>query len=144
MYGIYYNTPINFQDLLEKKDLEKTNIESSIGKYINLVVTSSFGECKFNEMFGCKMWEMDFDLLSNSNTLRDRIKNDVKEAIKMHENRLDLTEVEIIIKDAPAASYNNALRMKKRIHVIISGFIKKTNRPFNFKGHFFVGPLSYI
>ncbi len=144
MYGIYYNIPIKFQDLIEKKDLEKISIEASVVRFINLVATSSFGECKFNELFGCKMWEMDFDLLSDSNTLRDRIKNNIKDAIKMQEQRLELTDVEISIRNTQSASYNNALRMKKRINVAISGFIKKTNRPFQFNGHFFIGPLSYI
>ncbi|MGM5632027.1 GPW/gp25 family protein [Apibacter raozihei] len=144
MYGIYYNTPINFKDIIEKKDIEKTNLESSIARYINLLVTSSFGECKFDETYGCKIWEMDFDLLSDSNTLRDRIKKDIKETIKMHESRLELSEVEISVGIDQSLNHNNALRMKKKISMKILGAVKKTNRPFRFHGHFFVGPLSYI
>lgn len=143
MYGIYYKTPIKFKDLIEKKDLQKTSLEYSIGQFINLVITSSFGECKFNEIFGCKIWETDFDLLSDYNFLRDKIKNDVKEAIEMHESRLELTEMEVYVGNARAASYNNSVRIKKKINIEIKGFIKKTNRPFAFNTHFFVGPLSY-
>lgn len=144
MYGIYYKTPINFKDLIGKKEVEKTNLEHSIAQYINLVATSSYGECKFDEMFGCKIWEMDFDLLSDQNTLKDNIRDALKNAIKLHEYRLELTEIEISITEAKAASYNNNMRMKKKINIVINGNVKKTNRPFNFYGYFFVGPLSYI
>lgn len=143
MYDTYYKTPLKFKDLIEKKDLEKVSLEYSIAQFINIVITSSFGECKFNEIFGCKIWEADFDLLSYPNTLKDRIKNDVKVAIKMQENRLDLTEVEVSIGNVKAASYNNSYRIKKRITIEIKGFIKKTNRDFSFITKFFVGPLSY-
>ncbi|HKX86885.1 MAG TPA: GPW/gp25 family protein [Flavobacterium sp.] len=144
MYGIYYKTPINFKDLIGKKEVEKTNLEHSIAQYINLVATSSYGECKFDEMFGCKIWEMDFDLLSDQNTLKDNIREALKNAIKLHEYRLELTEIEVSITEAKAASYNNNMRMKKKINIVINGNVKKTNRPFNFYGYFFVGPLSYI
>jgi phage baseplate assembly protein W len=143
MYGIYYKTAINFQDIIEKKDLEKTSLEGSIAQYISLVVTSSFGECKFNELFGCEMWETDFDQLSDNNSLRDSIKKDIEKTIKVHESRLKLTNVEVVIGVSQIPSYNNALRLKKKVTMIIQGFIKKTNRPFNFETYFFVGPLSY-
>ena len=144
MYGIYYKTPISFKDLIAKKEIEKTNLEHSIAQYINLVATTSFGECKFDEIFGCKIWETDFDLLSDQNTLKDRIREDLKEAVKLHEYRLELTEIDISITESKASSYNNGLRMKKKVNVVINGNVKKTNRPFNFYGYFYVGPLSYI
>jgi phage baseplate assembly protein W len=144
MYGIYYKTPISFKDLMEKKEIEKTNLEHSIAQYINLVATSSYGECKFDESFGCKIWEMDFDLLSDQNTLKDRIREALIASIKKYEYRLDLGDVEVSITEAKTASYNNNMRMKKKINVVVKGNVKKTNRPFNFFGYFFVGPLSYI
>lgn len=144
MYGIYYKTPIDFKDLMAKKEIDKTNLEHSIAQYINLVATTSFGECKFDELFGCKIWEMDFDLLWDQNTLKDKIKEALKNAIKKHEYRLELTEIEVSITEAKAASYNNNLRMKKKVNIVVNGNVKKTNRAFNFHGYFFVGPLSYI
>lgn len=144
MYGIYYKTPIDFKDLMEKKEIDKTNLEHSIAQFINLSATTSFGECKFDENFGCKIWEMDFDLLSDQNTIKDRIREALISSIKKYEYRLDLTDVEVSITEAKAASYNNNLRMKKKVNVVVNGNVKKTNRAFNFYGYFFVGPLSYI
>lgn len=144
MYGIYYKTPIDFRDLMGKKEIEKTNLEHSMAQFINLVATSSFGECKFDEAFGCKIWEMDFDLLSDQNTIKDRIREALISAIKKYEYRLDLTDIEVTITEAKAASYNNNMRMKKKVNIVVNGNVKKTNRAFNFYGYFFVGPLSYI
>ncbi len=144
MYGIYYKTPVSFKDLMEKKEIEKTNLEHSMAQFINLVATSSYGECKFDESFGCKIWEMDFDLLSDQNTLKDRIREALIFSIKKYEYRLDLADVEVSITEAKSVSYNNNMRMKKKINIVVNGNVKKTNRPFNFYGYFFVGPLSYI
>ncbi len=144
MYGIYYKIPMNFKNLIQKKELDKTNLEHSIAQYINMVATSAYGECKYNETFGCRIWETDFDMLSDQNTMKQKIKQALIDAIKLHESRLNLKEVEVTITEDQVASMDNALRMKKKINVDISGFIKKTNRPFNFYGYFFVGPLSYI
>lgn len=143
MYGVYYKTPIRFKEVMEKKELEKTTLEVSIAQYITMVITSSFGECKFNEHFGCKIWEIDFDLLMDNNTLKERIKNDIRNAITIHETRLDVREVAISISEIRAASYKSQHRMKKRINIQIQGYVKKTNRPFNFQNYFFIGPLSY-
>lgn len=144
MYGIYYKVPMNFKDLMQKKELEKTNLENSVAQYINMAVTSSYGECKYNESFGCKIWETDFDILSDHNTMKQNIKKALTDTIKSLEKRLDLKEVEVTISEDRVASLDNILRMKKKVNVNIDGYILKTNRPFNFYGYFFLGPLSYI
>lgn len=144
MNGFYYNIPLNFKEIIEKKEASKTNLEQSIAQYINLTLTTSFGECKFDELYGCRIWEMDFDILAKSNILKYQIQNDVKDTLQLHENRLDLKEVNVEINEVQSSSYNNALRMKKKVYVSVEGFVKKTNRPFKFNLDFFVGPLSYL
>lgn len=143
MYGIYYKIPIPFKELVQKKEIEKTTLENSIAQYLNLILTSSFGECKFNERFGCKIWEIDFDLLADNTTLKEKIKTDVTDALWLHETRLQLKEVTVTLSETKATAYNNSYRMKKQVAIRVYGHIKKTNRPFDFYSHFFVGPLSY-
>lgn len=144
MNGFYYTIPINFKEIIEKKEAVKTNLEQSIAQYINLTLTTSFGECKFDELYGCRIWEMEFDILAKSNILKYQIQNDVKETLEIHEKRLILKDVNVDINEVRSSSYNNSLRMKKKVYVIVEGFVKKTNRPFKFKLDFFVGPLSYL
>lgn len=144
MKGTYYSSTINFEDLIQKKELQKTNIDNSIAQHINLIITTSFGECKFNEIFGCKIWDSEFDLLVQPKILKENIKKEIKEAIIKYEKRLDLQEVSVSIDDSQAISYNRGFRIKRKINVRIQGSVRLTNRPFKFYSHFFIGPLSYV
>lgn len=144
MKGTYYTSPLKFKDLMSKKELEKTNIENSIAQNINLIITTSYGECKFNEIFGCKIWESEFDLLVPPKILKENLRKEVKDAVIKFEKRLEIQEVIISIDDSQSISYNKGKRIKRRVNVKIRGSVRLTNRPFQFYSHFFIGPLSYI
>ena len=49
MKGTYYNTPIDFKALIEKRDLAKTTLATSIDQQLFLLPTTAWGECKFDE-----------------------------------------------------------------------------------------------
>ena len=49
MKGTYYKTPIDFKALMEKRDLAKTILETSIDQQLFLLATTAWGECKFDE-----------------------------------------------------------------------------------------------
>ncbi len=144
MKGAYYLSPLMFEDLIKKKELEKTNIENSIAQHINLIITTSYGECKFNEVFGCKIWDSQFDLLVQPKILKENIKKEIKDAIMKFEKRLEVEGIDISIDDSHSISYNKGKRIKRKINVKINGSVRLTNRPFKFYSHFFIGPLSYI
>lgn len=142
MKGMYYKIPIDFELVMYKKDAEKISIDNSIAQQIFLIATTSLGECKFDESFGSEIWEMDFDLLKSDNMLREFITNALQKAISMHEKRLQLGDVEVLVQDQ-SIGRSEKKRMKKRINIIVKGLVLETNRPFLFQNSFFVGPLSY-
>ena len=144
MQGTFYKTPLDFSKIFQKQELPKSSIEDSIAQYINIVATSSFGECKFDESFGSKFWETDFDLLVDYSILKNRIAQDLTESISKNETRLKLTEVIVQIREGSIDSPSASMRMKKKVLIQIKGFIIKTDRPFQFQGFFFLGPLSYL
>ncbi|WP_338794238.1 GPW/gp25 family protein (plasmid) [Bernardetia sp. Wsw4-3y2] len=144
MQGTFYKTPLDFSKIFQKQELPKSSIEDSIAQYINIVATSSFGECKFDESFGSKFWETDFDLLVDYSILKNRIAQDLTDSISKHETRLKLTEVIVQIREGSIDSPSASMRMKKKVLIQIKGFIIKTDRPFQFQGFFFLGPLSYL
>ena len=49
MKGTYYKPPIDFKALIEKHDLAKTTLETSIDQQLFLLATTAWGECKFDE-----------------------------------------------------------------------------------------------
>lgn len=142
MQGVYYKVPFDFESLTEKKDADKIALDNSISQNIFLIATTSFGECKFDETYGSEIWEMDFDLLKSDNSLKEFIADTLKKSIAMHERRMKLEDVEVVINDHNLGTLGKK-RMKKRVSISIKGLILETNRPFMFNNSFFVGPLSY-
>ncbi|WP_449399650.1 GPW/gp25 family protein [Chryseobacterium wanjuense] len=96
---MYYKIPIDFELVMHKKDAEKISIDNSIAQQIFLIATTSLGESKFDESFGSEIWEMDFDLLKSDNMVREFITNALHKAISMHEKRLQLSDVEVLVQD---------------------------------------------
>lgn len=139
---MFLKIPIDFNQIIQKKELDTITLEHSIAQRIVLLTTTYFGECKFDETFGCEIWNLDFDFLMSDNILKNTIMNALKESIYMHEQRLIITDVIVDISEQKIQSLDT-YRTKKRIDVRIKGNIKETNRDFNFNGFFFVGPLSY-
>ena len=142
MKGAFYKLPIDFNAIIQKKELEKTSIEHSIAQQIILLATTTFGECKFDETFGSKIWEIDFDLLMNENTLKEIISKTMKQSLVFHEGRIKLNELRVELSEE-MFFVDNVSRAKKRVDIIIDATIKSTNRNFDLRGYFFVGPLSY-
>lgn len=142
MKGAFYKLPIDFGSIIQKKELEKTSLEHSIAQQIILLATTTFGECKFDETYGSKIWEIDFDLLMNENTLKEIISKTMKQSLGQHENRIKIIDIKIELSETKFL-VKDVNRAKKRVDIIIEATVKSTNRPFDFRGYFFVGPLSY-
>ena len=117
MKGIYYKLPIDFEGLIKKQDLAKIALEDSISQSIYTLMTTSLGECKFDETYGCELWDSDFDLLKSDNELKVFVAQSLKKSIAQHEKRITTQDIEVTITE--------------------------TNRPYTFKNSFFVSPLSY-
>ena len=49
MKGSYYKTPVDFKALIEKRDLAKTTLDTSVDQQLFLLATTAWGECKFDE-----------------------------------------------------------------------------------------------
>src|SRR6476620_11310181 len=100
MKGAFYKLPIDFNSVMQKKELEKTSIEHSIAQQIILLATTTFGECKFDETFGSKIWEIDFDLLMNENTIKETISKTMKQSLLLHEGRIKVNELKVELSEA--------------------------------------------
>lgn len=142
MKGAFYKIPIDFNVIIQKKEIEKTSIEHSIAQQIILLATTTFGECKFDETYGSKIWEIDFDLLMNENTLKEIISKTMRESLFLHERRIKVNELKVELSEA-VFIVDEVSRAKKKVDIIIEAIIKSTNRNFDFRSYFFVGPLSY-
>ena len=142
MKGIYYKLPIDFGGLMKKQDLAKIALEDSISQSIYTLMTTVFGECKFDETYGCELWDTDFDLLKSDDELKVFVAKSLKNSIIQHEKRIFLQDIEIKISEQNLGEINKK-RIKKKVLVSVRAIVLETNRPFVNDFSFFVSPLSY-
>ncbi len=139
----YYTLPFNTKKVMNSEVHDSCNLNQSISHYIHLVNTSSFGECAFDESFGCSLWLVDFDNLKSTNRLKDFIQESLYDALIIHERRLDAIRVNVRIKQEELFGLERSNRIKKRIDIRIKGKVKRTNEDFSYTEYFYIGPLSY-
>ena len=116
MKGAFYKLPIDFNDIIQKKEIEKTSIEHSIAQQIIMLATTTFGECKFDETYGSKIWEIDFDLLMNENTLKEIISKTMRESLFLHERRIKVIELKAELSET-IYIVDDVSRAKKKVDI---------------------------
>src|SRR6185503_3448036 len=95
----YYKLPIFFENLISKnKELEPSSKGESIAAHVYLIITSKFGESRFDESYGCEIWDFDFVNISNQSNWKTRIIQTVENSIARHERRLINVKVNLDIK----------------------------------------------
>ena len=151
----YYNLPLNTRTLISRGVHETCSLEESISHHIHLISTSYFGECTFDDTFGCTIWIIDFDNLKTSNRLKSLVQASLYESLTRHEKRLHsievkevetevkAVEVKVSMKQEEIAGLEDSNRIKKRLDIRIKAKVKKTNEEFSYVEYFYIGPLSY-
>jgi len=140
--NLYYKIPFDFKRLTAGEDAKKVTIEESLAQFISLIISTIFGEYKYDEEFGTLIWDTDFNQLANPNQLKDQIKESVIEKVRKYEARLILTDVVLgVVEDT--ISYEKNIRVKKRLDIIVYGIIKQTNQPYYYKSSYYLAPFSF-
>jgi phage baseplate assembly protein W len=139
----YYSLPLRPDKLLKGEVHEKCSLKESIAQHIHLIITTAFGELQQDENFGCSIWDCDFDNLTASNKVREKIKLSVQQSVLNYEQRLQAVKVDVFIKEQELNTTINGRQVKKRLDVQITAVNKVTNEKFMYQDSFFTGPLSY-
>jgi phage baseplate assembly protein W len=137
-----YKIPFDYKKLTSGEDTPKVEIAESLAQYISLVISTTFGEYKYDEEFGTSIWETDFSILANPNKIKEEIKVSVFEKIKTYEKRLKITEVQLdVVEDT--LSFDINIRVKKRLDITIYGIVRQTNETYYFKSSYYLAPFSF-
>lgn len=142
MKDLYYKIPFDYKKLSNGDDATKVTIEESLAQFISVIISTIFGEYKYDEEFGTIIWDTDFNLLANPNKLKDMIKESIHEKVNQYEKRLTVTEVTLGVNEN-TLSYETNIRVKKRLDITVYGVIKKTNEPYYFKSSYYLAPFSF-
>lgn len=138
----YYKIPFNFKKLTTGGEAEKITIDESIAQYISVIMTTVFGEYKYDEEFGTIIWDTDFNFLANANLLKEQIKDSIFEKINQYEKRIGITNVQLVVVEDTLSS-DIKIRVKKRLDVLIHGIVRQTNQPYYFRSSYYMAPFSY-
>ncbi|MFY0254479.1 GPW/gp25 family protein [Chitinophaga sp. 30R24] len=142
MKGKYYQIPINFSRILQKKDMPAILLENSIEQHIHLLITTVLGENKDDPHYGCEWWDTDFDIKASNSEVKEQVENAVKAAITRYEKRITQIKVAAAVNQEELLLADTR-QMKKKIQVTVTGNIGKNNHPFQYCSCFFISPLSY-
>ena len=139
MADTYYRLPLDLEGIVARQQLPRCSAQESIAQHLYLLLTTHFGESRYDASFGCQVWEQDFEAMT---TLRwkDSVQQSIEEAIRTYEPRLVRARAQVAIMDFELK--NVSQRIRKRLEVTISAVLHRTNEPFTFQASLFVAPLS--
>ncbi|WP_143310219.1 GPW/gp25 family protein [Chitinophaga vietnamensis] len=142
MKGKYYKLPMDFSQILQKKDMQTITLEESVAQHIHLLITTVLGENKDDPQYGCQWWDSDFDIKASNNEVKEQVENAVKSSILRYEKRL--TQIRIVAAvNQEELSLMPSKKIKKKIRVTVTGTLAKNNNPFQYSSYFYISPLSY-
>lgn len=137
----YYRLPLNFEELLQRRPLARCTAQESIAQHLYLMLTTHFGESRFDPGFGCVVWQQDFEVMTTMRW-KDNVQRSVEQTIAAREPRLEQVKVLVGVDDFEMKGVNQ--RIRKRLEVTIRAVLHRTNEPFAFRASLFVAPLSVV
>ncbi len=136
----HYQIPVSFQQLIGGRFLPKCSVEASIIEHLRLIITTRFHECRFDPMFGCKIWEVDFEVPSNLNTWKDEIRQSLEDAIRAHEHRIEeITQFNVTVDSTTPRG-----RINQKLVVSLYATIKGTFEEFHFEETLYFSPVTLM
>jgi len=136
-----YRLPLNFEDLLQRRHLPRCSVQESVAQHLYLMLTTHFGESRFDPGFGCVVWQQDFEAMTNMRW-KDNVQRSVEQSIAEREPRLEQVKVVVAVEDFEMRGVNQ--RIRKRLEVTVRAILHRTNEPFAFRASLFVAPLSVV
>ena len=139
MSASYYHLPLDLEGILERQQLPRCSVQESIAQHLYLMLTTYFGESRYDTTFGCQVWEQDFEAMTTMRW-KDNVQRSVEESIRQYEPRLARARVEVGVTDFELKNVNQ--RIRKRLEVKVNAALYRTDEPFAFQASLFVAPLS--
>ena len=137
----YYALPLRLDEVLQHKPHPTCSLPQSIAQNLYLMLTTHFAESRFDETFGCSLWDEDFTNQSTSRW-KDDIRQSIETSILAHEKRLTQVRVRVDLTDQEMQLGRTNRRVKRRLTIWIDGLLTRTNEQFSFQRSLFLAPLS--
>ena len=139
MAATYYQLPLDLEGILDGRQLPRCSMEDSIAQHIYLLLTTYFGESRYEPAFGCQVWEQDFEAMTTMRW-KDRVQQSVEQSLRVYEPRLVQARAQVAIMDFELRGVSQ--RIRRRLEITITATLYRTREPFAFQASLFVAPLS--
>lgn len=129
----YYDIPLNFSTLTRRgKKLGQCDLKESVIQHIYLVLSTKYGDSRFDYLYGCELSNYDFENPSNIERIKHRLEKSVKDLLVAYEKRLGEIKVSIQIKEEEASTQGikKLKKLKKRVEIKVTGTLIATNQKF--------------
>ncbi|HYH14969.1 MAG TPA: GPW/gp25 family protein [Flavisolibacter sp.] len=136
----YLKLPLRFSPFFEKRNLGTCSLKESIARNLHLLITTSLGENKQDLQYGAAFWDYDYDIHLSNDSRREIIIQTIRKQVERYERRLSNITVEVNVKQAEYVVNKNP-QLRRRIELVVTGYLIRTNEFFNFQTGFFIGPL---
>jgi phage baseplate assembly protein W len=139
-----YKLPFDFGYFFESKNLNKcVTVKESLNQYIQLILMTQFGSSRFDPLFGCELWDVDFQLIFSINQWKDKMQKSIHNTISTYEARLqdlqvsvDVAEEEIIIKE------QSTKKFRRKMTVNVQAKMTETGLPYSYQQPIYLNPIS--
>ncbi len=139
----YYKKPFRFKNIFDNNNLDTCNLGVSISQHIELIIFTRFGEHRFDTGFGCKVWELDFELIISAALWEDQMRQSLITAITRQEPRLYEVDVTVQVTDVERLfPFRQMVEVKKRVAITVNARLTGTGERYLFNTALFLSPLS--
>jgi phage baseplate assembly protein W len=137
-----YSKPFKLKNILSDKELETTDLGRSVSQNIELIIFTRYGEHRHNNHFGCKIWDLDFELVVSERIWEEKFRQSLLRSVTDYEHRLYQVEVEIKMSEVEKLFFGkNVTEIKKKVEISVSGRINTTGEKYYFNTSLFLSPL---
>jgi phage baseplate assembly protein W len=141
---MYYKLPFDFGNIMDGNDAEQSyNLGENIAQHIQLLITTKFGENRYDPYYGNEIWNLEFENSLTDSQWEERFRLSVNHSVNTYEPRLvnaDATiHSELVEKVWPIKDYTE---VKKKVTIIIRAMLRDSGEKFSFKTELFLSPMS--
>ncbi len=143
MASPYYKYPLTLSRIFENNELTKCVLGESISQNIQLMITTAHGEHRYNNMFGCKIWEMDFELVMSQRIWEEKLRQSLVVVIEEYEKRIEHVTIEVQISEVEKFQpINKYIAIKRKVDIFVRATIVQTGEKYHFHTDLYLSPVA--
>ena len=144
MPASFLKLPLRPDLLIQKLEHPSCSLTESIAQHLHLLITTYYGEVKFDDTFGSPIWEADFENLTSIDVWRNKTAKELEEVIAKNERRLSNPKASINLSQEEVMDETvGSKMMKRKVELKITAQLEATRESFEFDTLFYLSPISF-